>query len=202
MELNEIPQNYFRDVEQSAFAPANVVAGIGYSPDKVLQARLLSYPDAHRYRLGVNYEQIPVNKCPYMVTNYQRDGSMQTGDNGGASPNYRPNSFDDIVADENYKEPAMQLDSTIADWFDRNLNGSDHYTQPGDLYRNVMNEQDRTNLVSNIVNSMSGIVGEKKNEIMNRQLCHFFRVDIQLGMALAKGLGVTIDEKVMEHAQL
>ena len=202
MELNEIPQNYFRDVEQAAFAPANVVAGIGYSPDKVLQGRLLSYPDAHRYRLGVNYEQIPVNKCPYMVANYQRDGSMQTGDNGGANPNYRPNSFDDIVVDENYKEPAMELDSTIADWFDRNLNDSDHYTQPGDLYRNAMNEQDRVNLVSNIVGSMNGIVGEKKSEIINRQLCHFFRVDIQLGMAIAKGLGVTIDEKVMEHAQL
>lgn len=200
MELNEIPQNYFRDVEQAAFAPANVVAGIGYSPDKVLQGRLLSYPDAHRYRLGVNYEQIPVNKCPYMVSNYQRDGSMQTSDNGRADPNYRPNSFDDIVVDESYKEPAMQLDSNVADWFDRNLNDSDHYTQPGDLYRHVMNELDRANLISNIVGSMNGIVGEKKNEITNRQLCHFFRVDIQLGMAIAKGLGVTIDEKAMMHA--
>jgi catalase len=82
MELNEVPSNYFRDVEQSAFAPAHVVDGIGYSPDKMLQGRLLSYPDAHRYRLGVNYEQIPVNKCPYMVANYQRDGHMQVGDNG------------------------------------------------------------------------------------------------------------------------
>jgi catalase len=83
MELNEIPENYFRDVEQAAFAPANVVDGIGYSPDKMLQGRLLSYPDAHRYRLGVNYENIEVNKCPYMVANYQRDGFMQTTDNPG-----------------------------------------------------------------------------------------------------------------------
>jgi len=201
MELNKIPENYFRDVEQAAFAPANVVNGIGYSPDKMLQGRLLSYPDAHRYRLGVNYEQIPVNKCPYMVANYQRDGFMQTGDNGGASANYRPNSFDDLVIDENYKEPSMQLESNIADWFYRNENDDDHYTQPGDLYRKAMNDQDRKNLASNIISSMSSIVGEKKNEIINRQLCHFFRVDIQLGMALAKGLEVTIDEKAMAHAQ-
>ena len=201
MELNRIPENYFRDVEQAAFAPASVVNGISYSPDKMLQGRLLSYPDAHRYRLGVNYEQIPVNKCPYMVSNYQRDGAMQTGDNGGASVNYRPNSFDDIVIDESYKEQPTQLESNIADWFDRNENDNDHYTQPGNLYRDVLSEQDRKNLVSNVVYNMSGIAGEKKNEIINRQLCHFFRADIQLGMAVAKGLGVSVDEKSMSHSK-
>jgi len=201
MELNVIPENYFRDVEQSAFTPANVVDGIGYSPDKLLQGRLLSYPDAHRYRLGVNYEQIPVNKCPYATSNYQRDGFMQFGDNGGANPNYRPNSFDDIVVDEQYKEPAMQLDSNTADWFDRNEHDDDHYTQPGNLYRIAMNVQDRKNLVSNIVSSMSGITGEKKSEIINRQLCHFFRADSQLGLEVAKGLGVTIEKEALSHVQ-
>ena len=205
MELNEIPENYFRDVEQSAFAPAHVVDGIGYSPDKVLQGRLLSYPDAQRYRLGANYEQIPVNQCPYMVANYQRDGLMQTGENGGASPNYRPNSFDDIVADETYREPSMHLDqiteqSNVANWYDRNENDDDHFTQPGLLYRNAMNEQDRVHLISNIVSSMKGISGDKKEEITNRQLCHFFRADIQLGIAVAKGLGIAIDEKAMNHS--
>lgn len=205
MELNEIPENYFRDVEQSAFAPAHVVDGIGYSPDKVLQGRLLSYPDAQRYRLGANYEQIPVNQCPYAVANYQRDGLMQVGENGGASPNYRPNSFDDIVTDESYREPSMQLDqiteqSNVADRFDRNQNDDDHFTQPGMLYRNAMNEQDRIHLISNIVSSMKGISGDKKEEISNRQLCHFFRADIQLGMAVAKGLGIDIDEKTMNHS--
>jgi catalase len=195
MELNEIPENYFRDVEQAAFAPAHVVDGIGYSPDKMLQGRLLSYPDAHRYRLGVNYEHIPVNKCPYMVANYQRDGSMQVGDNGGANPNYRPNSFDDIVAAENYKEPAMKLESEISDWFDRNENDNDHYSQPGILFRNALNEQDRKNLISNIVGSMSGICGPEKGQIINRQLCHFFRADMQLGALVAKGLGISVDER-------
>ena len=199
MELNEIPENYFRDVEQSAFAPSHVVDGIGYSPDKVLQGRLLSYPDAQRYRLGANYEQIPVNQCPYVVTNYQRDGVMQTGDNGGSSPNYRPNSFDDIIVDKSFKEPAMPLESNIADWFDRNENDDDHFTQPGLLFSQVMNEQERKNTVINIVSSMRDINGEKKDEIINRQLCHFFRADSQLGMAVAKGLGVTIDDKMMIH---
>ena len=126
---------------------------------------------------------------------------MQVGDNGGASPNYRPNSFDDIVADETYKDPAMELESVMADYFDRNENDNDHYTQPGMLYRKAMNEQDRKNLVTNIVGAMSGINGEKRAEIINRQLCHFFRADIQLGIAIAAGLGIAIDDKVMEHAQ-
>ncbi len=198
MELNRIPENYFRDVEQAGFAPANIVNGIGFSPDKMLQGRILSYPDAHRYRLGVNYEQIPVNKCPYMVANYQRDGFMQTEDNGASSPNYRPNSFDDIIVDERYKEPPMQLESSNADWFDRNENDDDHYTQPGNLYRHAMNEQDRKNLISNIVSAMSGICGEKKDKIIYRQLCHFFRADSQLGIAIANGLGIALDEKTMK----
>ena len=195
MELNRIPENYFRDVEQAAFDPAHVVDGIGYSPDKLLQGRLLSYPDAQRYRLGVNYEQIPVNQCPYGHSNYQRDGLMQVGDNGGANPNYRPNSFDDIVVDESYKEPPMQLESSIADWFDRNENDDDHFTQPGLLYSKVMSEMDKEHLVSNIVSSMKGISGEKKDEIVNRQLSHFFRADNHLGMLVSKGLG-TIKNRV------
>ncbi len=201
MELNEIPKNYFRDVEQAAFAPAHVVDGIGYSPDKMLQGRILSYPDAHRYRLGVNYEHIPVNKCPFMVANYQRDGLMTTTENGGDSPNYAPNSFDDIVADESYKEPAMELDSDVAYWYDRNEKGAgnddDHYTQPGLLYSKAMNDTDRENLVNNIVGAMSGITGEKKDMIISRQLCHFFRADAGLGMRIAEGLKFPVDAKAM-----
>lgn len=199
-ELNEIPKNYFAQVEQAAFAPAHVVDGISYSPDKMLQGRLLSYPDAHRYRLGANYEQIPVNKCPYMTNNYERDGLMRVDGNGEDAPNYFPNSFDAIEADPAYKQPAMDLDSHIADWYDRNSPGdNDHYTQPGILYRKVMTDEQKRNTVSNIVNAMSGISGEKKADIINRQLCHWFRADIGLGMAIAKGLGISIDENMMKH---
>jgi len=194
MELNEVPKNYFAQVEQSAFAPAHVVDGIGYSPDKMLQGRLLSYPDAHRYRLGVNYEQIPVNKCPYAVNNYERDGHMAVNGNGEDAPNYSPNSFDEIYADSSYKEPAVQLDSMTADWYDRNGPGeNDHYSQPGLLFTKAMNDYDRHNTVSNIVGAMSGISGEKRDLIINRQLCHFFRADRNLGMAVAQGLGVDME---------
>jgi catalase len=195
LELNQLPKNYFADVEQSAFAPSNVVDGIGYSPDKVLQGRILSYPDAHRYRLGANYEQIPVNKCPYMVANYHRDGAMTVNGNGEDSPNYFPNSFDDISIDEKYKEPAIAIESNIAGWYDRNGEGdNDHYTQPGLLFNKAMNDYDRHNLIANIVESMNGISGEKKDTIINRQLCHFFRADIKLGMAVAKGLNMDLDK--------
>ena len=202
MELNENPDNYFANVEQVAFAPAHVIDGIGYSPDKMLQGRLLSYPDAQRYRLGANYEQIPVNRCPFAVTNHQRDGRMRVDGNGGKSPNYFPNSFDTVVADPSYKEPSQSLDYALADWFDRNAEGeNDHYTQPGNLYR-LMSAEAKRNTVSNIVGAMSGINGPKKSEIINRQLCHWFRADIGLGMAVAKGLGVDA-EAVMptEHAE-
>jgi catalase len=109
MELNVVPKNYFADVEQSAFAPAHVVDGISYSPDKMLQGRILSYPDAHRYRLGANYEQIPVNRCPFAVNNFERDGSMRIDGNGGEGPNYFPNSFDGIQADPAYRQLPIEL---------------------------------------------------------------------------------------------
>lgn len=192
-ELNRNPDNYFQDVEQSAFAPSHIVDGVGFSPDKMLQGRLLSYPDAHRYRLGANFEQIPVNRCPFAVNNYQRDGAMRIDGNHGSKPNYFPNSFDDIVEDQSYKEPAWELDNSRADWYDRNAEGeNDHYTQPGNLFR-LMDEQAKQNTISNIVGAMSGIGGPMRDKIVNLQLCHWFRADINLGMGIAKGLGVNID---------
>ncbi len=197
LELNEVPQNYFAEVEQAAFAPAHIVDGISYSPDKMLQGRILSYPDAHRYRLGANYEQIPVNRCPYMGVNYQRDGAMRTDGNGGSAPNYFPNSFDNVIVDQSYKEPSVNLDSMVADWYDRNGEGdNDHYTQPGLLYTKAMNETDRMNLISNIVGAMSGISGPKRDEIINRQICHFFRANPELGAGVAAGLGVEVNPEM------
>lgn len=197
LELNENPANYFADVEQAAFAPAHVVDGISFSPDKMLQGRILSYPDAHRYRLGTNFEQIPVNRCPFMVNNYHRDGYMRVDGNGGSLPNYHPNSFDDFVADQSYVEPPLKLDSLIADHYDRNNNDDDHFTQPGDLYR-LLDANEKEHLVNNIVENMAGVDGPKKDEIIMRQLCHWFRADTNLGMSVAKGLGLSMD-KLSEH---
>ncbi len=188
MELNEIPANYFADVEQAAFAPANIVDGISLSPDKMLQGRILAYPDAHRYRLGANYQQIPVNRPINEVHHHQRDGMMNVDGNSGDSPNYFPNSFDNIEADRNYKEHALKLDSDIADTYDRNENNDDHYTQPGDLFRKVMTDSERKNTISNIVGAMSGITGEKRDEIIQRQLSHFYKADKDLTLSIAKEL--------------
>jgi catalase len=190
MELNEIPANYFADVEQAAFAPAHTIDGIGLSPDKMLQGRILAYPDAHRYRLGANYEQLPVNRPIVPVHHHQRDGFMNLDGNHGAAPNYYPNSFDDIVADKEYKEPAMKLDSTIADTWDRNENDDDHYSQPATLFRKVMTDEQRKNTVSNFVSSLKGVTGPKKKEILTRQLDHFRKVDEELAKEIARGLGI------------
>lgn len=196
LELNKIPDNYFAHVEQAAFAPAHIVDGIGYSPDKMLQGRIFAYPDAQRYRLGVNYEQLPVNACPFAVNNYQRNGQMALGDNHGSAPNYFPNSFDNNRECPEYAEPQWHLESNIAGHFDRNAAASrddDHFTQPGDLYR-LLDAEQKTNLVNNIVGSMSGIEGPKRDEIIKRQLCHFSRADREWGERVAKGLNFDISE--------
>ena len=194
MELNKNPENYFAEVEQSAFAPAHIVDGIGYSPDKMLQGRLLSYPDAHRYRIGGNYEKLPVNRCPFAINNYQRDGVMNFDGHGGSGPNYYPNSFGGPEADKNYGEPAFDVNG-LADRYDRNAPGNDdHYSQPGNLFRKVMNDQDKAHTISNIIGAMKGISGQKRDEIVMRQICHFFRADKELGSKVAEGLGVDISK--------
>jgi len=192
MELNEIPVNYHADVEQSAFAPSHTVDGIGLSPDKLLQGRIFAYPDAHRYRLGANYEQIPVNRPIGQVNHHQRDGMMSVDGNGGDSPNYFPNSFDNIEADNSYKEPALHLNSDIADTYNRNENDDDYFTQAGELFRKVMTEQERKNTISNIVGAMSGIAGPKREKIIQRQLSHFYKADKELFIKVAEGLNIKL----------
>ena len=120
---------------------------------------------------------------------------MNVDGNGGDSPNYYPNSFDKIVADKKYKEPAWKLDSNNADTYDRNENDDDFYTQPGELFRKVMSDQERKNSISNIVNSMRGIIGDKRDEIIQRQLDHFYKVDQDLAIAVAKGLKFNFKNK-------
>jgi catalase len=195
MELNEIPANYFAEVEQAAFAPSNTINGIGLSPDKMLQGRILAYPDAHRYRLGANYEQLPVNRPIVPVHNHQRDGFMALDGNGGSAPNYFPNSFDDIEADKEFKEPPMSLESDVADTWDRNKNDNDHYSQAGALFRKVMTDQERANTVANFVGALKGVSGPKKKEILMRQLDHFHKADKELAILVAKGLGIKYPAK-------
>jgi catalase len=170
MELNRNPENYFAEVEQSAFSPANMVPGISHSPDKMLQFRIFSYADAHRYRLGVNYESLPVNKPHAEVNTYHRDGAMRFDGNVGGAVNYEPNSLEGPAEDHQFKEPPLKI-SGDADRYDHR-HGNDDYTQAGNLYR-LMPGPEQERLHRAIANAMSGVPAE----IIERQLKHFAKAD-------------------------
>lgn len=200
LELNEIPVNYFAHVEQATFSPSHLISGISFSPDKMLQGRLLSYPDAHRYRVGPNAHLLEVNRCPFEVNNFKRDGAMADSGVYQDQPNYYPNSFSSVHPAENYQNYEEILDSMHVAHFHRNENDDDHFTQPGLIYTKAMSEKERQALVYNIIASMKEITGPKRDEIVNRQLCHFFRANIELGMRIATGLQVNIDGNMMSHS--
>src|SRR5713101_5833380 len=155
MELNRNPDNYFADLEQSAFEPSNVVPGISVSPDKMLQFRIFAYADAHRYRLGsTNYADLPVNKPRCPVHHYHRDGVMRFDGNYGGAVNYEPNSFGGPVEDPRFKEPLLKI-SGDADRYDHRV-GNDDYTQAGNLFR-LMSADQKTQLIGNIVSAMKTV---------------------------------------------
>jgi catalase len=131
-----------------------------------------------------------VNRPIVPVHNHERDGFMNVEGNGGSAPNYFPNSFDEIVANMIYKEASMKLDTNIADTYNRNENDDDHYTQPGNLFRKVMTDQEKQNTINNLVGAMKGIAGPKRKEIILRQLDHFYKADKELALKVAKGLGI------------
>jgi len=190
LELNRNPNNYFAEIEQAAFAPANVVPGISFSPDKMLQARILSYTDAHRYRIGVNYEFLPVNRAHSEVNTYHRDGAMRFDDNGGVGVNYEPNSFGGPAEDPRFREPDFPVDGDANRYNHRE--GNDDYTQAGNLFR-LMTDDARARLIDNIVDDMSSV----PQEIQLRQIGHFYKADPAYGRGVAQGLGLTIDEAEM-----
>ena len=186
MELNRNPENYFAEVEQAAFEPGNLPPGMGASPDKMLQARLLSYPDAHRYRIGVNYAALPVNKPRCPVHHYHRDGQTRFDGNFGRAPNYQPNSFGGPVEDARYKEPPLKI-SGDADRYDHRA-GNDDYTQAGNLYR-LMNADQKAQLIGNLVDALKPV----PREIQVRQIHHFYQADPAYGEGVARGLGIDIN---------
>lgn len=196
MVLNRNPQNYFAEVEQAAFSPGNFVPGIFASPDKMLQGRLFSYHDTHRHRLGPNYHLLPVN-APHAapMNSYQRDGAMRFDDNGGGSPNYYPNSFGGAQPDPTLAPPPVDV-SGMAARHAYTLGPVD-FVQAGDLYRKVMTDTDRKNLVNNIV----GHLKNAQKRLQLRQTALFYLADSDYGTRVAKGLGLDI-KKVKELAAM
>jgi catalase len=183
LELNRNPENYFAEVEQASFSPANVVPGISHSPDKMLQFRVFSYADAHRHRLGVNYESLPVNKPRCPVHNYHRDGAMRFDGNAYGSVNYEPNSFGGPVEDHRFKEPPLPIESA-ADRYDHRA-GNDDYTQAGNLFR-LLSPEERGRLMDAIAGAMQGV----PEFIQRRQIGHFAKADPAYGAGVAKRLGL------------
>jgi catalase len=182
--LNRNPANYFADVEQAAFAPSSVVPGLGFSPDRMLQGRLFAYADAHRYRLGVNYHQIPVNQPHNEVRHYHRDGGLRLDGNGGSGRNYHPNSFDGVGTSSDSVEPPYALSGALNRYDHRD--DEDYYSQAGDLYR-LMNGEQRKLLVRNIVGAMKSV----PEPIQKRQVAHFHKADPEYGTQVEQGLAAT-----------
>ena len=185
-ELNRNPENYFADVEQAAFNPANVVPGIGFSPDKMLQGRLFSYGDAQRYRLGVNHHQIPVNapRCP--VNSYHRDGQMRVNNNAGSTIGYEPNSYGEWQEQPDFKEPPLELSGAAYQWNFRE-DDSDYYTQPGKLFR-LMSPAQQQVLFENTARAM----GDAPKEIKTRHIMNCLKADPAYGKGVAKALGIPL----------
>ncbi|WP_296235457.1 catalase [Pseudomonas sp. UBA4617] len=185
LELNRNPLNYFAEVEQAAFGPSNMVPGVGLSPDRMLQGRVFAYADAHRYRVGTNHQQLPVNapRCP--VNSYQRDGSMATG-NYGSAPNYEPNSYSEAPKQSpRHAEPALALEGAAGRYDHRE--DSDYYSHAGALFR-LMDDEQKALLINNIAGAMAGV----SRDVIQRQLQYFFKADPAYGEGVAKALGIEL----------
>lgn len=187
MQLNRNADNYFAEIEQVAMSPSNVVPGIGFSPDKMLQARIFSYADAHRYRLGTHYEALPVNapKCP--VHHYHKDGAMRFFQNDTGNPDayYEPNSFNGPTQEPAVAEPPLRI-AGEADRYNHRED-DDYYSQPRALF-NLFDDAQKARLFSNIAEAMAGV----PDNIVQRQLGHFDKVDPAYAAGVAQALGIRI----------
>ncbi len=185
VELNRNPDNYFAEIEQAAFSPSNVIRGIGFSPDKMLQARIFSYADAHRYRLGTHYEALPVNapRCP--VHHYHKDGAMCFVTSGleNSDAYYEPNSVNGPVQNEDFREPPLKVYG-LAERYDHR-EGNDDYGQPRALFE-LFSDAQRKRLFSNIAEAMQGV----SDPIVKRQLGEFHKVHPEYAKGVAAALGI------------
>jgi catalase len=187
LELNRNPENYFAEVEQSAFNPANIVPGIGFSPDKMLQGRLFSYGDAQRYRLGVNHHLIPVNasRCPFH--SFHRDGAMRVDSNHGGTIGYEPNSYGKWREQPEFAEPPLSLEGAADHWNHRV--DEDYYSQPGKLFR-LMTAEKQALLFANTARA----IGSAPREIQIRHIGNCLKADPAYGKGVADALGILLND--------
>lgn len=188
MELNRNPENYFADVEQAAFNPANIVEGIGFSPDKMLQGRLFSYGDAQRYRLGVNHNLIPVNKpkCPFH--SYHRDGQMRVDDNYSGTIGYEPNSYGEWKDDPSIMEPGLKINGLATNYNERAYD-DDYYSQPGDLFRLFTKEEKQV-----LFENTAADISKAELIIKQRHIRNCYKADPDYGKGVADAIGISLEE--------
>ena len=185
-ELNRNPNNFFAEVEQASFAPSNIIPGIGFSPDRLLQGRLFSYSDAARYRIGVNHSLIPVNaaKCP--VHSYHRDGAMRVDGNYGRTIGYEPNSYGEWQEQPDFSEPPLAIDGSAHN-FDFREDDHDYYSQPGNLFRMLCPEE-KQRLFENTARSLA----PAEKLIRDRHVSNCSKADQAYGEGVAKALEVVL----------
>jgi len=186
MVLDRNPANHFAEVDQAAFAPSNLVPGIGLSPDKMLMGRIFSYHDTHLHRVGTNYEQLPINAPRSPVHSYSKDGAMAYR-HAGSQPVYAPNSYGGPQADSSQEQPGWWVEAAEVGRYAYERHAEDDdFVQAGALYRDVMNEVDRNHLAGNIVAHVSeGVSADVKRRVID----YWASVDAGLGERLASGLG-------------
>lgn len=196
LELNRNPENYFAEVEQSAFTPAHVVPGIGFSPDKFLQGRLFAYGDAQRYRLGVNHNHIPVNRAKCEVNEYHRDGAMRVDGNYGSAPAYTPNSAGVWSPQPEVSEPPLDIEGAMYRFDPKEDPTDDNFRAGGDLYR-LMTEDKRKLLIENTARNIAPVT----DNVKYRHAVHCFLADAEYGERMTQAMGLDFT-KVKELAEL
>ena len=187
IEFNRNPDNYFAEVEQAAFNPGNVVPGIGFSPDKMLQGRLFSYGDAQRYRLGVNHHLVPVNAARCPVNSYHRDGAMRVDGNHGSTLGYEPNSYGKWKEQPDFSEPPLALSGAADHWNHRE--DTDYYSQPGALFRLMSPEQQQV-----LFDNTARNIADAPREIQIRHIGNCLKADPAYGAGIAKALSIPLGD--------
>jgi catalase len=192
--LDRNPENFFAQIEQAAFSPANMVPGIGASPDRMLLGRIFSYHDTHLHRIGTNYQQLPVNSPRSAVNSYNKDGAMRYG-HSGDQPVYAPNSHGGPNADSvRFGDPGWYVEGEEIVRTAAALHPEDDdFIQAGNLYRDVMTEADRDHLVDNLVAHLGDGV---ERTIQERASALWRQVDADLGRRVGEGLGLVIPDRV------
>jgi catalase len=178
MTLNRIPDNYFESTEESAFAPSRLVPGIEPSEDRMLQGRLFAYADTQMYRLGPNYNQLPINRPIVPVYNNNQDGLMNEDDRKG-EVNYEPSGVAEIAQQDKYKSVQTPLKGTTQQ---RAIHKTLDFRQAGEYYR-TLSETDKTDLIT----ALSGDLGRVTNDANKyAMLSYFYKADADYGTRLAR----------------